>query len=395
MEQGTRSEEREARSEGRFPSRSLPLAPCSSSFALRPSLLAPDLRPVAEKVFAGERLGFDDGLALYATRDLAGLGALAQHERTRRHGRKAFYVLNQHINYSNLCTEVCFFCAFGKRRGQEGGYEMSLEEVFAKAEELDVRHATELHIVGGLHPDLPLDYYVEMLRGLRQRHPKVALKAFTAVEIDWFAQLSGLTTREVLVRLKEAGLDSLPGGGSEVFHEEVRAKVCPQKTSAERWLEIHREAHSLGIRSNATMLYGHVEEARHRVDHLLRLRGLQDETGGFLAFIPLAFHPENAYMEMIPAPGGIDNLRNVAIARLMLDNFEHIKVYWIMLGLAIAQVGLSWGADDLDGTVIEEKIYHMAGATTPEGVSAELLRHLIRQAGFVPVERDALYRERG
>lgn len=355
--------------------------------------LAADLRPIADKVLAGERLSFEDGLALYATRDLAGLGALANVVRTRRHGKKAFYVLNQHINYSNFCTEVCFFCAFGRRRGQEGGYEMTLDEVLQKAEDLDVRNVTELHIVGGLHPDFPLSYYVEMLRGLKARHPRVALKAFTAVEIDWIAQLSGLSTRDVLVRLKEAGLDSLPGGGAEVFHEEVRARICPQKTSAEKWLDIHREAHSLGIRSNATMLYGHVEEARHRLDHLLRLRALQDETGGFLAFIPLAFHPENAYMEMIPAPGGVENLRNVAIARLMLDNFDHIKVYWIMLGLQIAQVGLSWGADDLDGTVIEEKIYHMAGAKTPEGVSADMLRQLIRKAGYVPVERDALYRE--
>lgn len=351
------------------------------------------LADVADKVFGGARLDFDEGCRLFRTPETRALFALADWAKRRRHGRKIFYVLNQHINYSNVCKEVCLFCAFGKRKGEDGAFEMSLDEVFLKAERLTRTGATELHIVGGVHPDLPFRYYLDMLRGLKLRHPGVALKCFTAVEIDTFADLIGGSVESVLRQLCDAGLAALPGGGAEIFAEATRKQICPTKSDADRWLDIHRTAHRLGIPSNCTMLYGHVESVEDRVDHLIRLRRLQDESRGFMAYIPLAFHPENTMLAYIPAPQREDHLRQLAAGRLIFDNIDHVKVYWIMAGLQNARAGLHCGADDIDGTVVEEKIYHMAGAQTPQEMSEAELRAIIEGEGLEPVRRDCLYRE--
>lgn len=351
------------------------------------------LADIADKVFRRERLTFADGCRLFRTDDRKALSALADWVKRGRHGAKVYYVLNQHINYSNVCKEVCHFCAFGKHRGDDGAWEYSLEDIFRKAEPMVRSGASELHIVGGVHPDLPWSYYLDMLRGLKARHPNVALKAFTAVEIEFFRELAGLSIEDTLRALREAGLDALPGGGAEIFAPETRRKICDTKVDADGWLEIHRTAHRLGIPSNCTMLYGHIESVEDRVDHLLRLRALQDETHGFMAYIPLAFHPENTALENIPAPRREDHLIELAVGRLLLDNFEHIKVYWIMAGLENAREGLHYGADDIDGTVVEEHIYHMAGAQTPEEMTEADLRRIIEGEGLLPVRRDCLYRE--
>lgn len=358
-----------------------------------PVPLAPELRPIAEKALAAKRLDEADGLTLFTTPDLAGLCALANHVKERITGNRAFYINNQHINYSNICVDDCKFCAFGKKPSQDGAYEFSLDEVFARADQAAHRGARELHIVGGLHPTLPYSYYTDMLRGLKSRHPQIHLKCFTAVEIDFLASLYGRDVRETLEDLRSAGLDSMPGGGSEMFSERVRQILCPNKITPERWLEIHRIAHRLGIRSTCTMLFGHVEKPEERVDHILRLRALQDETRGFTAFVPLAFHPENTAFAHLPGPGGQDMLRTIAAGRLLFDNIEHVKVYWIMFTLPLAQVGLRCGADDLDGTVVEERVYHMAGAATPQGVEESDLCRMILDAGRTPVRRDSLYQE--
>jgi aminodeoxyfutalosine synthase len=350
------------------------------------------LAPVAEKVQAGERLTFEDGLALYRTHDLLALGWLANSVRERLHGNVCYYNVNRHINPTNVCVAHCRLCAFGRDPNLPGAYTMALEEVFRTAASGSTEAVTEFHIVGGLHPDLTFDYYLDLIRGLKQRFPQVHLKAFTMVEIGYFAKITKLPAREVLLKLKQAGLDSLPGGGAEIFHPRVRKVICDHKTSGQLWLQIARTAHELGLHSNATMLYGHIETEEERVDHLLKLRALQDETRGFVCFIPLAFHPENTALAHLPKPTGFLDLKNIAASRLLLDNFPHIKAYWIMLTPRIAQVALRFGADDIDGTVIEEKIYHDAGATTAQGLRRSELLRLIREAGREPVERDTLYR---
>ena len=349
------------------------------------------LDPIAPKVLAGERLSAEDGLALFESRDMLALGWLANHVREKRHGNVCYFNVNRHINPTNVCVAHCKLCAFGRSPDAPGAYTFALEEIFQRAAQGVAEGATEFHIVGGLHPDLPFDYYLDLIRGLKQRFPHVHLKAFTAVEIHYYSRLAKITLRDVLVRMKEAGVDSLPGGGAEVFHPRVRRIICDHKVSGQMWLQIARTAHELGMRSNATMLYGHVETNEERVDHLLKLRELQDKTHGFQTFIPLAFHPANTPLAHLPGPTGLDDLKTIAVSRLLLDNFDHIKAYWIMLTPRIAQVALRFGADDIDGTVVEEKIYHDAGATTPEHLTRAELERLIRAAGRVPVERDTLY----
>ena len=349
-----------------------------------------------EKVKAEERLTFDEGVALYESTDITGVGFIANHVRERFNGNIAYYNINQHIDYSNVCIlhARCHFCAFARKNMQtEGAWEMSVDEFLDKAMYSIEHGCTEIHSVGGLHPKLPFDYYLDIIRGVKARMPQVHLKFFTAVEIHHFSRIFKMSIEEVLTQLKDAGLDSLPGGGAEVFAEETREKICPGKLSAEGWLEVHDIAHRLGIPTNATMLYGHLESNEDRVAHLIQLREQQDKSGGFVTFIPLAFHPANTRMAYLPSTSGLTDLRNIAVARLMLDNLPHIKVYWIMTGLKTAQVALRFGADDIDGTVTEEKITHMAGADTPEAVSVDTLTHLIEEAGFVPVERDTLYNE--
>jgi aminodeoxyfutalosine synthase len=348
---------------------------------------------IREKVEAGQRLSFDDGVFLYESADLFTLGELANIVRERKNGNFAYFNVNTHLNPTNVCVYRCTFCAFRSDLRGEKGYVMSDEQVLERAAEADRRGATELHIVGGLHHQLPYEWYLNIIRIIHNAHPRLHLKAYTAVEWDWFARLTGRPTRELLAEFKEAGLGSLPGGGAEIFHPEVRDKICEHKADAAEWFRVHREAHELGLRSNATMLYGHIEEARHRVDHLVRLRELQDETGGFQTFIPLAFHPDNTRLAHLPKPSGLLDLKTMAISRLMLDNFQHIKAYWVMLGIKTAQVALSFGADDLDGTVVHEKIYHDAGSDSPQELSVSEIRRLIQEAGRVPVERDTLYNE--
>jgi aminodeoxyfutalosine synthase len=302
-----------------------------------------------------------------------------------------YYNVNRHINPTNICVAHCKLCAFGRDPSSPGAYTFALDEIYERAAQGVRESATEFHIVGGLHPDLPFDYFLEMIRGLKQRHPHVHLKAFTMVEVHYFARIAKLTVEETLQKMKDAGVDSCPGGGAEIFHPRVRRIICDHKVSGHMWLSMAKKAHRIGLRSNATMLYGHVETTEERVDHLVKLREAQDETHGFVAFIPLAFHPENTALSHIPKPSGYDDLRNIAVSRLMLDNFDHIKAYWIMLTPSIAQIALRFGANDMDGTVVEEKIYHDAGARTAEFTPRAELERLIREAGRVPVERDTLY----
>jgi aminodeoxyfutalosine synthase len=344
-----------------------------------------------EKVLAGERITPADGLRLLASRDLAALGAMANAVRERLHGDRTYYVINRHINYSNICVNRCRFCAFSRSAGEPGAYELGLNEIFRVAREALAEPVTEFHIVGGLHPELPFSFYEAMLRGLKAIAPDVHLQAFTAVEIAHIAQVGGLSVREALVRLREAGLGSLPGGGAEVFAPELRRALCPTKLSGEGWLEVMRTAHELGLRSNATMLYGHLETPEQIVEHLDRLRALQDQAGGFMAFIPLAFHPEHTGFNELRPTSGRRDLQVMALARIYLDNVPHLKAFWIMLGVKLAQVALSFGADDLDGTVVEERITHAAGATTPQALTVAELRALIEEAGRTPVERTTLY----
>ncbi len=355
------------------------------------------LGPILEKVRAGARLDFDDGLALYRSPDILAVGYLANLVRERLHGNKTYFNVNRHINPTDVCVASCRLCAFGKKARDPRAYTMSLEQVWETAGRGWNEAVTEFHIVGGLHPELTLDWYCQMLRGLRERFPRVHLKALTMVEIAYLARRARISVRETLERLKEAGVDSLPGGGAEIFSERVRRIICDHKISGQEWLDVAREAHRLGLPSNCTMLYGHIECDQDRVDHLLRLRALQDETGGFVAFIPLAFHPANTPLGHIGATTGFADIRNIAVARLLLDNIPHIKAYWVMLTPRVAQVAQRFGADDIDGTLIEEKIYHDAGAGTAAGLRRGELLRLIRKAGREPVERDTLYRpvERG
>lgn len=349
------------------------------------------LKNIQQKLDSGERLNREDGIALMQCTDLLGIGQLARQVKRRITGRQVFFNNNYHINLTNICVSRCKFCAFGRNRNDQGAYAMSLNEVLRQAERAQELNATELHIVSGLHPDLPFDYYVDVVRKCKEKYPDIHIQAFTAVEIDYFTRISGLSLEEVLTTLKEAGLGSIPGGGAEIFAPRVREQVCPNKASGQRWLEVMRTAHSMGIKSNATMLFGHIETKEERVNHLLALRALQDETGGFQSFIPLPFHPENTKLAHIKRTTAFEDLRVLAVSRLLLDNFNHIKAFWIMLGVPLAQVSLEFGVDDMDGTVVQEKITHAAGAKTAEGITREELIHLIREAGYIPVERDTVY----
>ena len=350
------------------------------------------LQEIASKLDARVRLSLEDGVSLFSCPDLLAVGWLANRERERRHGAQAFFNHNLRLEATNVCVASCLFCSFARLQpGDTGAYTMSLEQAWDKLRVRSDQALTEVHVVNGLHPDLPFDYYTELLRGFKQIRPDIHLKCFTAVEIAFFADLYGKTDEQVLRELVDAGLDSLPGGGAEVFSDRVRQKICHDKCGTTRWLEIHRTAHRLGMKSNVTMLYGHIETIEERVDHMLQARALQDESGGFQAFIPLAFHPDNNQMRKLPAPTATDSLRVHAVARLMLDNIPHVKAFWIATGLEVAQTSLWFGVDDLDGTVQEERIYHMAGSPTPEAMTPEQIRALIQDAGRVPVERDTLY----
>jgi aminodeoxyfutalosine synthase len=352
------------------------------------------LPEIRDKLRGGEPLSLEDGVALFEHPNLLELGLLANEVREKRHGDRTYFNRNLHINATNVCEASCRFCSFARlEEGKPGAYTMSHAEAWSKLQaRLDAKDPiTEIHIVNGLHPGLPFDYYTELLAGLKRLQPTIHLKAFTAVELHYYAGKYGMSYEEVITKLRAAGLDSIPGGGAEIFAPRVRKKICDDKCTADEWLEVHRTAHRLGLRSNCTMLYGTIETVEERVDHMLRLRALQAETGGFQTFIPLAFHPDNNALMKLPGPTGVEDLRTYAVARLVLDNIPHIKAYWIMLGVKTAQSALWFGADDLDGTVQEERIYHMAGAETPQVLtSAEIVR-IIQNAGRTPVERDTLY----
>ena len=350
------------------------------------------LKTILDKVERRERLSFEDGLTLYRTPDVLTLGYMANIVRERLHGKVTYFNVNRHINPTDVCVASCRLCAFGKRVRDPKAYTMSLDQVWTRAAEGWTEAITEFHIVGGLHPELSLDWYCEMLRGLKERFPSVHLKAFTMVEVAYFAQRHKKTYREVLTRLVDAGVDSLPGGGAEIFSERVRRIICDHKIDGGQWIEIARIAHQMGLKSNCTMLYGHIETEEDRVDHLIRLRELQDETGGFQTFIPLAFHPDNTPLRHIPKTTGFMDIKEIAVSRLMLDNIPHIKAYWIMMTPKIAQIAQRFGANDLDGTVVEERIYHDAGATTSQSLRRTELLRLIQEAGRKAVERDTAYR---
>jgi aminodeoxyfutalosine synthase len=361
---------------------------------MHPRIASAGLSDIAEKLAAGVRLGPDDGVRLFEAPDLLAVGWLANREREKRHGARTFYNYNIRLEATNVCVASCLFCSFARLKpGDTGAYTMTLEEVWDKLRTRAHQPLTEIHVVNGLHPDLPFDYYTELLRGFKRIRPDIHLKCFTAVEIAFFADLYAKTEEQVLRELMAAGLDSLPGGGAEIFAPRVRKKIANDvnKCDADRYLGIHRLAHRLGMRTNVTMLYGHIETAEERVDHMIRARTLQDETGGFQAFIPLAFHPDNNQMRKLPAPSAADTLRVHAVARLMCDNIDHVKAFWIATGIDVAQTALWFGADDLDGTVQEEKIYHMAGSPTPTAMTTHQIERLIRAAGREPVERDTLY----
>jgi len=353
------------------------------------------LDKIRNKVLSGKRLTEADALKLFRSDDIFLLASLASHTAEEKNGRKAYFIRNRHINPTNICVNRCRFCAFSRSKGQDGAYEMTISEILKKlkAEKAKLKVPySELHIVGGLHPDWPFTYYLELVSTIKKHFPKLHIKAFTSVEIDYFSKISGLSLEETLKALKSCGLGSMPGGGAEIFAPTIRNKLCPEKISGDRWLEVMAEAHKVGLRTNATMLYGHIESYEDRIDHLQKLRKLQDRTGGFQAFIPLAYHPKNTEIKG-SYTSGIDDLRTIAISRLYLDNFQHIKAYWVMLGEKISQLALKFGADDIDGTVIEEKITHSAGALTAEQLTAGQLSELIKKAGRIPVERDSFYRK--
>lgn len=352
----------------------------------------PRLNSIAEKVFACERVTLQDAIALYRSPDILALGWLANQVRERMHGNTTYFNVNRHINPTNVCVAACRLCAFGRKKDAPGAYTMALEEAFETAASGYSEAVTEFHIVGGLHPDLPFQYYLDLISGLKARFPRVHVKALTMVEIAFLARRGKLSIEETLRQLKAAGLDSLPGGGAEIFNERVRRVICDHKIDGEQWLNTARTAHTIGLKSNATMLYGHIENEEDRADHLIRLRGLQDETHGFQTFIPLAFHPANTPLAHLFTTTGMQDIKQIAVSRLVLDNFPHIKAYWQMMSPRIAQIALRFGADDIDGTVIEEKIYHDAGATTPQGMRRSELERLIREAGREPLERDTMYR---
>ena len=352
-----------------------------------------DWKTIQSKVDRGERLSFEEGSELFRSNDIVALGRLANQTRERLNGDRTYYNVNRHINYTNVCVIDCQLCqgAYARKPGQDGGYTMLLEQVFRFAEQEHSDSLTEFHIVGGLNPELPFDYYLDLLRGLKRRFPSVHLKAFTMVELDFFVKIARKPLEWVIEQLRDAGMGSCPGGGAEIFAERARPLIAGHKISGARWLEVARAVHRMGIRSNATMLYGHIETLEERVDHLVRLRELQDETGGFNCFIPLAFHPEHTVYAQLPTTTGMDDLKTIALSRLMLDNFPHIKAYWVTLTPALAQIALRFGADDLDGTIVEERIIHGAGTPTSQGMTRVQIEKLIRDAGRVPIERDTLY----
>jgi aminodeoxyfutalosine synthase len=367
--------------------------PANVSFA---RLTDPALRAIGAKVASGTRLTAADGLTLFETTDILGVGHLANAANEAKHGNVVYFAANQHINPTNVCIlrKTCVFCSYARLPKEAGAYRYTMDQVYAEAAANP--YVREFHIVGGLDMGAGLEYYAEMFRGLKQRHPDVHIKALTAVEIAHIARIEKMSNREVLVALREAGLDTLPGGGAEVFSKGVRATIAEKKLNAEDWIEVHRVAHSLGIRTNATMLYGHVESHEDRIEHLAMLRDLQDETGGFLTYIPLAYHPDNNELGATlgrqgTATTGFDDLRNVAVGRLFLDNFDHVKTHWIMVTPFLSQIALNWGVNDLEGTVVREKIYHEAGAHTAQGLALPDLLALIRGAKRIPVERDSLY----
>ncbi len=347
---------------------------------------------IRQKLQAGERLSFDDGVALFHEPDLLAIGQLANEVRENLHGDRTYFNRNMRIEVTNVCVASCLFCSFAKlEEHMPGAHTMTVQEAWKELEDRMSDPPTELHVVNGLHPGLPFSYYEELLRGFKRIDPKIHLKCFTAVEIHFFAQLYKMTYREVLEKLQAAGLDSLPGGGAEIFDEDVRSRISHDKATATEYLEVHRVAHGMGIATNTTMLYGHIETFAHRVDHMLRVRALQDETKGFQAFIPLAFHPDGNGMKNLPAPTAVDDLRTVAVSRLMLDNVAHIKAYWVSMTPDVAQIALRFGADDIDGTIVHETIYKAAGTTSPGGLDYDQLVRLIREAGRIPIERDTLY----
>jgi aminodeoxyfutalosine synthase len=377
------------------------------------------LRKIEKKVLSGRRINPEDALYLFHNDDIFTIGRLASYVTHKKNGNNVYFIQNHHINPTNICINRCKFCAFSRSKGEKGAYELTIKEIIRKigrkkpevsSKKNNLRSNpclpagrlgaleplnpvySEVHIVGGLHPDWPFDLYLEMLKQIKKSFPEIHIKAFTAVEVDYFSKLSGLSLAATLKSLKEAGLDSLPGGGAEIFNRRIRNKICPEKIDGKRWLEIMEKAHRLGIKSNATMLYGHLETYNHRIEHLEKLRELQDRTGGFQAFIPLAFHPMNTKINGRRHTSGIDDIKTIAISRLFLDNFPHIKAYWIMLGEKIAQLALLFGADDLDGTIIEEKITHSAGALSGKALTRTELIRMIQRAGKNPVERDSFYR---
>jgi aminodeoxyfutalosine synthase len=362
------------------------------------------LHRIEKKVLSGRRLSPDDAIALLDSDDLFTTGRLAGHVSIKQNGNRAFFIQNHHVNPTNICVNRCKFCAFSRSKGEKGAYELSIEGIIKKlgdhtrvagsgrrSMDSGPRSFSEVHIVGGLHPDRSFEYYCDMLSSIRENFPGLHIKAFTAVEIDYFSRISGLSLKDTLLALKDAGLGSMPGGGAEIFNARVRNRICPEKISGRRWLQVMETAHAAGIKSNATMLYGHLEKNRDRVEHMLKLRDLQDRTGGFQAFIPLAFHPLNTAIDGAAYTSGIDDIRTIAVSRLFLDNIPHIKAYWIMLGEKIAQLALLFGADDLDGTIIEEKITHAAGGLSEHAMTKDALVTLIRKTGREPVERDSYY----
>jgi aminodeoxyfutalosine synthase len=352
----------------------------------------PSLESIAAKIGAGERLSFDDGVALFRHADWVAVGELAHRDRTRRHADRAYFNRNMRLEVTNVCVASCLFCSFAKlKEGDPGAHTMRASDAWRELEMRMHDPPSEIHIVNGLHPDLPFSYYEELLRGFKRIKPDIALKCFTAVEIHFFAELYGMSYEEVLTKLRAAGLDSLPGGGAEIFHPDVRTRISHDKATADQYLEVHQVAHRLGMKTNATMLYGHIETFEHRVDHILRLRDQQDKSGGFQAFIPLAFHPDGNGMRHLPGPTGVDDLRTIAVSRLLLDNVDHIKAYWVSSTPKIAQIALRFGADDVDGTIVHETIYHAAGSQSPQGLTRDMLIRLIQEAGFMPVERDTYY----
>jgi len=344
---------------------------------------------IEQKILANERITSEEAVALFQDDDIHTLGKLATTVAEKKNGNRAYFIQNRHVNPTNICVNRCRFCAFSRSKGEKGAFELSIDEILRKIE-LSPEGLREVHIVGGLHPDRSFEYYLSLLSTLREHFPHIHIKAFTAVEVDYFSRISNFTLRDTLLSLKDSGLDAMPGGGAEIFAGSIRKRLCPEKITGERWLEVHKTAHLCDIKTNATMLYGHFESYEDRIDHLVRLRELQDRTGGFQAFIPLSYHPQNTDMGG-RYPSGIDDLKTIAISRLVLDNFPHIKAYWVMLGEKLSQVALLFGADDIDGTVIEEKITHAAGAMTGEGLAKEQMINLIRKAGKIPVERDAFY----